>query len=194
MRMRQVEPAILAAPVEGMNLSPGTLRDQLAAPATLVAFLRHLHCMFCREMVDDLRAAAADAAFPPVVLVTQSPKEDLADFFAERWPAARAIADPARGLYSAFDVARASFGGLMGPAVWSCGVRASRRGHTQKLMHTIHPPTGDPWLLSALFLIEPGGIVRWECRAKYAGDRPDYDGVPRGLPAPSPGMAGRGLG
>lgn len=32
---------ILDAAVEGLNLRPGTLRDQLGAGATLLLFLRH---------------------------------------------------------------------------------------------------------------------------------------------------------
>jgi hypothetical protein len=38
---RQIAPAILASPVIGRNLVPGTLRDQLGATPTLLVFLRH---------------------------------------------------------------------------------------------------------------------------------------------------------
>ena len=39
--MRQIDRAILDAPVEGVNLRPGTLHDQVGTEPTLLYFLRH---------------------------------------------------------------------------------------------------------------------------------------------------------
>lgn len=39
--IRQIPAEVLDAAVEGVNLRPGTLRDQLGADATLLVFLRH---------------------------------------------------------------------------------------------------------------------------------------------------------
>ena len=191
--MTSIDLRSLKTPVAGLNVRPGTLDDQLSPPATLLVFLRHLGCMFCREMVADLRATAeADATFPPVVLVTQSPAEDAAAFFGERWPAARVVTDPDRVLYTAFSVTRANFGGLFGPVVWSCAVRAVAKGNRQSPTQTLRPTHGDPWLLSALFLIAPGGQVFWEQRARHAGERADLTAVPRGG-AQTPPPRGLGL-
>lgn len=177
--MSTIDLRALRTPVAGLNLRPGTLGDQFVAPGTLLVFLRHLGCMFCREMVADLRAAAADAAFPPVVMVTQSPTEAAAEFFAGRWPEAVVVADPDRTLYTAFSITRANFGGLFGPVVWSCAVRAVAKGNTQAPKQTLSPTHGDPWLLSALFLMAPAGRVDWEQRARHAGERADLAAVPR---------------
>jgi hypothetical protein len=38
--MEQIERAVLDAAVEGVNLWPGTLRDQIGTEATLLHFLR----------------------------------------------------------------------------------------------------------------------------------------------------------
>ncbi|HEX8325173.1 MAG TPA: AhpC/TSA family protein [Tepidisphaeraceae bacterium] len=179
--MERIDRLTLNQPVTGLNLRPGTLGDQLTAPRTLVAFLRHLGCMFCREMVADLHGLSAEPGFPPVLLVTQSTEEDLAAFLATRWPEAQAIADPDRCLYLAFDIARArSIGAMAGPAVWSCGMRALAKGHLQ-IPGRPRPALGDPWLLSALFLLSPDGTTQWEYRAQHAGERPDYAGIPRGV-------------
>ena len=35
------DPALLDLPVSGVNLTPGTLRDQLGSGRTLLVFLRH---------------------------------------------------------------------------------------------------------------------------------------------------------
>jgi len=39
--MRQIDPRILDIKLEGINLQPGTLRDQLGDIPTLLVFLRH---------------------------------------------------------------------------------------------------------------------------------------------------------
>jgi len=36
-----VDPALLELPVSGLNLTPGSLRDQLSGDFTLLVFLRH---------------------------------------------------------------------------------------------------------------------------------------------------------
>ena len=177
--MSTIDLRALKTPVAGLNLRPGTLDDQLTAPGTLLVFLRHLGCMFCREMVTDVQRASAEPGFPPVVMVTQSPTEDAATFFADRWPAAAVVADPDRELYEAFSITRANFGGMFGPVVWSCMVRAVAQGNTQSLRQTLRPTHGDAWLLSALFLMAPGGRVEWAQRARHAGERADLAAVPR---------------
>ena len=40
--MKTIRDDILELPVQGRNLVPGTLRDQLGDRPTVVAFLRHL--------------------------------------------------------------------------------------------------------------------------------------------------------
>jgi hypothetical protein len=39
--MKRIPDQVLAAPVTGLNLRPGTLQDQLDARRTLLVFLRH---------------------------------------------------------------------------------------------------------------------------------------------------------
>ncbi len=39
--MKRIEHSGLEAPVDGLNLRPGTLRDQLCDEPTLLVFLRH---------------------------------------------------------------------------------------------------------------------------------------------------------
>jgi hypothetical protein len=41
MSMQQINSEILDLPVEGANLQPGSLRDQLGDRPTLLVFLRH---------------------------------------------------------------------------------------------------------------------------------------------------------
>ena len=75
--MQSIPETTLAEPVAGVNVVPGTLRDQLAPGDTLLVFLRHFGCIFCRETVADLRAVSeSDPDFPKVLFFFQgSPTE-----------------------------------------------------------------------------------------------------------------------
>ncbi len=168
-----IAPEVLATPVQGRNLRPGTLRDQWAEGPALLAFLRHLGCLFTREWVADLRRTVdADPAYPPVVLVHLGAVADGEAFFGKYDPEARAIADPAEGLFKAFGLGRARLAQLLGPEVIACGLRATLKGHGAG------KPVGDPWILPGLFLVE-GDRILWDHRARHAGDHPDFAGIPR---------------
>lgn len=172
--MQRIELTTLTLPVTGRHLRPGTLADQLAGGVTLLTFLRHLGCLFCREMVSDLKRATEADGFPAVLLVTQSPPDHADEYFDDRWPDVRVICDPARVLHAHFAIARATFGGATGPAVWTCGLRAFAKGNRQAM----RPAVGDPWLLPAMFLTDAAGNVDWCFRARHPGERPDYAAVP----------------
>ena len=167
-----IAPEILATPVEGRNLRPGTLRDQWADGPALLVFLRHFGCLFTREWVADLRKTAdADPAYPPVVFVHLGTAEDGAAFFDKHAPAARAVADPTERLFKAFGLGRGRLAQLFGPEVIACGLRATFKGHGAGKV------IGDPWILPGLFLVE-GDRIAWAHRARHAGDHPDFGGIP----------------
>jgi len=167
-----IAPAVLATTVQGRNLRPGTLRDQWAGGPALLAFLRHLGCLFTREWVADLRRTVdADPAYPPVVFVHLGAVADGEAFFGKYDPTARAIADPAEGLFKAFGLGRGRLIQMLGPEVIACGLRATFKGHGQG------KPIGDPWILPGLFLVE-GDRILWDHRARHAGDHPDFAAIP----------------
>ena len=70
--MERIPDEVLDRPVAGRNLSGATLREVLAGGPKVVALLRHLGWIFCRELVHDLRRArdAEPASWPPVVLLS----------------------------------------------------------------------------------------------------------------------------
>ena len=69
--MERIAPELLDRYVGGVNLMPGLLRDQLGERPTLLVFLRHFGCTFCRETVADLREAASEPGYPPVLFFFQ---------------------------------------------------------------------------------------------------------------------------
>lgn len=170
--MNTIPSEVLDAPVTGLNLVPGRLRDQLGDAPTLLVFLRHLGCVFCRETVADLRVIAErDAAFPPVLFFTQASSVELRAFLRRDWPAARAIADPERQFYAAFGIERMSPLGLLRPALWEAQRRAQAKGLESG------EKSGDIWRMPGVFLVR-GPEVLWTHEFRHAGDHPDWDRIP----------------
>lgn len=167
---------LLCHPVQGLNLRPGTVADQIGDATTLLVFLRHFGCPFCRETVTDLRKVAPTlAAFPPILFFAQGDLEETKEFFEAYWPEARVVADPERGLYASMGLKRGTFGEIAGLRVWTCAIRAMSKGHF------IGKPVGDPYLMPGAFLVQ-GDQMLWNYPYKHQGDRPDWGKVPLFVP------------
>ena len=76
------------------------------------------------------------------------------------------LADPKKDGYQAFDIKRGSAMQVMGPATWASGVRAFRKGYRVEAFGE------DVYQLSATFIIDRDGIVRYARYAKHSGDHP----------------------
>jgi hypothetical protein len=158
--------------VTGVGLVPGTLRDQIGDEVTLLVFLRHFGCMFCRETVGDLREATrADPEFPPVLFFFQGSSTEGRAFLRRDWPDARAVSDPELEFYDLFDVRRASLLEALGPSVLSSRSRARSKGYENG------PRSGDIWRMPGVFAVK-GDQVIWSHHAKHAADHPVFSEIP----------------
>jgi hypothetical protein len=162
----------LNASVTGVGLAPGTLGDQLSEEPTLLVFLRHFGCMFCRETVSDLRKAAEENAdFPNVLFFSQASATEGRAFMRRYWPSARVIADPQLELYDLFGIPRAGFLEAIGPRVLKARSRARQKGFTNG------PNSGDIWRMPGIFAVQRERIV-WTHQAEHAADHPDFGRIP----------------
>lgn len=93
------------------------------------------------------------------------------EFFQERWPEARAIADPRRVLYKAFGIGAGKPLQLIGPGIFTSSARAMVKGHMQG------ETVGDPLVMPGLFAVQ-GDRILWEHKFKHAGDHPDWVRLP----------------
>ena len=140
---------------------------------TLVVFLRHSGCTFCREALADLqeRRSAIEDEGRRIGLVHMTTDSDAAAFFGKYgMDDVPRFADPDRELYDAFGLRRGNLLQLFGPTVWVRGLMATLRGHS------VGKLAGDGFQMPGVFLLHDGAI-REAYRHRTAGDRPDYVGI-----------------
>ena len=167
-----ISPETLDTSVVGFGLAPGSLRDQLASSETLLVFLRHFGCIFCRETVGELRKATTEIDdFPDVLFFFQGTPTEGRAFLRRDWPNARAVADPDLEFYERFGVRRASYLEALGPAVFSAGRKARKKGYEGGSL------SGDIWRMPGIFVVE-GERVIWSYRPRHAADHPDFNEIP----------------
>ena len=161
----------------GLHLRPGTLADQIDPHRpTLLVFLRHLGCPFCKEAIRDLRKLTEkDPSYPAVLFFSQSCADEALPFFERNWPQARVICDPDKEFYSAMQLRQGTFSQIWGLRVWTCSVRALAKGHVMT------KPIGDPWLMPGVFLVR-GNEILWSHQYEHQGDNPDWSKIPRDFP------------
>lgn len=172
--------AALDLPVAGRGLRPGSLRDQLDPGPVMLVFLRHFGCLFCREVVRDLRRRAEVGAVPRTVFVHQGDVPGGEAFFGRIWPEAAAIADPGAALYRAFGVERGTLAQMFGPSAAVCAIRAVAKGNGAGRK------VGDGWTLPTVVLLAEDGSVIWEHRGRHAGDHHVWDLLPHAAGAGTP--------
>jgi hypothetical protein len=170
--VQRIPETTLQRSVNGVNLMPGCLRDQLGERETLLVFLRYFGCVFCREMVADIRAAKErDPAYPEVLFFFQGTPTEGRAFLRRYWPEARAVSDPEHAFYADFGVEQGSFLQLLGPRSLLSVRRARGKGHESG------ESGGDPRQMPGLFLVR-GAEILWSHRFSHAGDHPDFAVLP----------------
>ncbi len=102
------------------------------------------------------------------MLIHLGKPEDGEQFFSERWPEARAVADSNEDLYQAFGLRRGTVGQLFGPQVMWSGMKAVFGGHG------IGRPVGNPLRMSGWFLVKKDEIV-WSHVHEHAGAGGRYE-------------------
>jgi peroxiredoxin len=169
---QRISAETLDAPVAGVNLAPGSLRDQIGERQTLFVFLRFFGCVFCRETVTDLRQISEkDPDYPQVLFISESGSTEARAFLRRYWPTAATISDSDKSLYSAFGVGKGSVWKMFGPGVFSSGLRAKTKGHQSGHVD------GDIWRMPGVFLVA-GDKILWQHEFRHAADHPDFARIP----------------
>ena len=169
--MPEIPKEVLDSKIEGLNLDADNLEGLIKNKRVLFVFLRHLGCVFCPEIVRDLREiAASNSNYPEIVFFFQGSVEQGKSFFKKIWPEAKAIADLPKKFYSAFKLKRGTISQLFGHKVWMRGTEAMLKGNFVGL------PVGDLWTMPGMFLVENNNIV-WQHEFEHIGDHPDLSNL-----------------
>lgn len=167
-----IAPATFKSPVNGVNLIPGSLGDQLTDGPTLIIFLRFFGCIFCRETVSDLRQLSENQpGFPTVLFVSQAGATEARAFVRRYWPEARVVSDPEARLYAAFGVGRSVLKPFA-PGVFKARSRATGKGIEGGSLD------GDIFRLPGAFLVR-GAEIHWRHEFRHSADHPDFAQVGR---------------
>jgi peroxiredoxin len=167
-------PADATTPADAMRetgTSTGETLDALSRRApTLVVFLRHAGCTFCKEALADLAEAKSslDRSGTQLVVVHMSTPEAIAPVLERAGLVDTPhVSDPDRRLYRSFELGRGSWSQLFGVKVWLRGIAATLRGHM------VGKLAGDGFQMPGAFVVHNGAIVR-SFRHDTAADRPAY--------------------
>ena len=150
----------------------GTTLAQLSKERpTLVVFLRHTGCTFCRESVDDIarQRSKIEALGVQIAIIHMSdPMQATRMMSKSKLDDVHRYSDPYCALYEAFGLERGSLGQLFGFHVfWRGLVAGFVKGHG------IGTLEGDGFRMPGVFLLDHGRIVS-SYRAVTAADRPNY--------------------
>lgn len=171
----QHEPAYQHAVKEIVSKNGWDLESLSRERPTLVIFLRHFNCIYCRESLAELnrlreQIEAEGAQIVVVHMGTELQAEELLSIFGlsdvERF------CDPERKLYTAFGLERTTLGQLLAPASWMGMVRAGLRSQFtpgSKLKGMV----GDVLQMPGVFLLSDGRIVG-DFKPQRADKRPEY--------------------
>lgn len=141
---------------------------------TLVVFLRHTGCTFCRETLADLQAQRQKLESRGITLALvhmSDPLEATRTMSRYALDSNHRFSDPQCELYRAFGLRRGSFQQLFGVKVWLRGFAAAIVGS-----HGIGRMKGDGFRMPGVFFLDRGKIVS-HFYAQSVADRPDYLGI-----------------
>ena len=148
-----------------------SMLEMTARGPTLMVFLRHLGCVFCRQTLSDLRAArpvlAARGISIALVHMASDRQAELI-FRLYGMDDAPRFSDPDRALYKAFGLRRVTLRELASPQLFKRGFEACVRER-----HAMSVPRGDPLQMPGVFLVERG-LVLASFIHDHPWDRPRY--------------------
>ena len=165
--MTRIDSELAAATI--LDLEGNTVRfgDLYSESTTLVVFVRHFGCIFCRERYTDL-AACADllAARGMAAVVIGNGTVPMAEAFAEKVGEGIPLyTDPSRSVFKLAGMKR-MFG--LNLATISHGLRSWRSGHRQTAV------AGDVWQQGGCLLIDTDGDILAAEHDSSAGEHIDF--------------------
>lgn len=147
-----------------------SLFDLSSSSPTMLIFLRHSGCTFCRETLAELQRRRTDierTGTKIAIVHMGTPMDGTLMLQKYGLDGVHRFSDPNCVLYRAFELERGNFRQLFGLSVFKRGFEAAMCGHG------IGPLNGDGFRMPGVFVLAHGRIVE-EHRSNTAADAPDY--------------------
>jgi len=148
------------------------LRDIADEQPVLVAFLRHLGCVFCMEAMKDIQAQRAkiESKNVKICLVHMATPEVAEGYFAEYGlDDVCHVSDPDCKYYESFGLIKGKFNQLFGLQVWLRTAQVAVKDISALRRKQI----GDGFQMPGVFMIHQGKVINSYVHER-ASDRPDY--------------------
>lgn len=148
-----------------------SLQEHTDSSPTMLVFLRHFGCPFCREMLAEIQMNRAHieregTKIVLVHLVDDAKADEITKAFGlQDLPR---ISDPDKKIYKAFGLSRGTLEQLFGFNVLVRGVM-----HTVLKLNPPRPFIGDGFQMPGIFVIHKGMVIHTFKHTSLA-DRPDY--------------------
>ena len=145
----------------------------------VLAFVRHLGCIFCRQQVAGLsrRLPEIEQRGSTLAVVAPSKTEHIAGFRESTGYKGALFVDPTLRAFKTAGLVRGR-ASTYHPLAVLRGIGAMAQGFRQVGRH------GDIVQQGGTFVLGAGNRVRYEWRDRYAGHHPDLDDVIEALPSP----------
>lgn len=172
---KQIEPIYQHAVKEIVSKNGWDLESLSHERPTLVVFLRHLNCIYCRESLAELsRLRGKIEAHGAGIAVVHMGSEEQAEYLLSLFDLndVERFSDPERQLYLAFGLERTTLGKLVRPESWMGMLRAGVRSQFlpgKKLEGIV----GDVLQMPGVFLLSDGRIMG-DFRPERVDQRPEY--------------------
>jgi peroxiredoxin len=156
-----------------------SFRGLWAERTVVLAFVRHLGCIFCRQQVAGLskRLPEIERRGGTLVVVGPAKPEHIKGFRESTGYQGALFVDPALRAFRTAGLVH-GWASTYHPLSVLKGIGAMARGFRQVGRH------GDVVQQGGTFVLGPGDRVRYEWRDRYAGHHPNLDEVVEALPSP----------
>jgi peroxiredoxin len=150
----------------GQTVALNTVWSQ--QPLTLLTFLRHFGCLFCRQWLAELEAHKTElhAAGLHIHAVAMGEPKHAARYCGELAPSLSCLVNETSAPYNAYGLQQAGLGEFFNANVAKNGQKALQNGAT------VGQIIGDPRMMPGNFLIDQRGVVQWAHYSKDVSDHP----------------------
>ena len=160
-------PDSLVTDIEGQSIH---LAELWQDGPTLLVFLRHFGCIFCRERLSQLAQHQTDIeqAGLKIVAIGIGEAKHADRYCGNLLPNATCLASEDAAIYHTYGFAQVKLGDMLSFQAVKNSVRAFTSGQMQG------QTTGDFRMIGGTFIVDTDGVIQYAYYSKTPGDHPSF--------------------